>query len=735
MSLWHGKALGGTSAGPEPDLVEVRAALAILIDPALAVQIQGLPTGRFRILRSDDADGQNAAIREFANDGGTYWTLNPLPLEMVGQQDKGAHANDPVKRRWLLIDVDRIKTEEDKSLSATDAEKAKAATITDGVLTWLNEQGWPAPLIVDSGNGWHLLYRIDLPNDELSRVILGRFLKALAVKFNNEHGEIDRKVHNANRVSKLPGTWARKGPPTPERPHRMAKLMSIPPALEAVTADQIQNAERLIVGKEPIREVPAESGGSIFNGKATGKIDRAKAYVLRAVELELGKVALCSNCRNNQLNESAFSIGTLLQTGYLNRADLETRLYDAACRCKLDQDDGGPGGVRATIQSGLNAGAVRPRTLPASLFDSPAPSESAKPKYDGNVLIIYRASAVTPRAVEWLWPGRIPLGKLTTFAGVGGLGKTFVLCDIAARVSRGLTWPCEGETCPPAVTGQVLFVSGEDDPDDTLVPRLIELGADLERIVFLKTEVQDQFTLADVPTLELAIAQAGPDVRFVAIDPPTAYLGGIDDHKNAELRGLLSPLKSWAQKGRLSCVFNTHVNKGTGAKVDAMMRVMGSVAWVNAVRAAHMFARDPDDPERRLMLPMKMNLAKERKGLAYQIVEANTLAKVAWLGEVEVTATDALNRESGKPRKIIASDWLIEAFQQKREWLSDELFKAGREAGVHRDAIFEAKSRLNLPRARRVTAEDGSIAYYWWVPEDWEHFPKPNPGPLEAETY
>ena len=144
----------------------------------------------------------------------------------------------------------------------------------------------------------------------------------------------------------------------------------------------------------------------------------------------------------------------------------------------------------------------------------------AKPQRDPAARIIYRASEVTPRKVEWLWPGRIPLGKLTTFAGVGGLGKTFVLCDIAARVSRGIAWP-DGAAMTEKSIGQVVFVSGEDDPDDTLVPRLIELGADLTRVVFVKNEVQDYYTLADLETLDLAVAQAtgdGPPVRR----PPTS---------------------------------------------------------------------------------------------------------------------------------------------------------------------------------------------------------------------
>jgi hypothetical protein len=209
-------------------------------------------------------------------------------------------------------------------------------------------------------------------------------------------------------------------------------------------------------------------------------------------------------------------------------------------------------------------------------------------------------------------------------------------------------------------------------------------------------------------------------VAFVAIDPPTAYLGGVDDHKNSELRELLSPLKNWSAKHRLALVFNTHITKGSGQKVEAMMRVMGSVAWVNAVRAAHLFARDPDDEERRFFIGMKSNLAKEKKGLAYKLVETGTLARVEWMGVVDVTADQAINSGGGRTRKVVATEWLIERFKEQLEWPSDELFERGKHDGVSKNAIYEAKDRLRLPRARQVIQANGDRCFVWWVPDTWE---------------
>lgn len=326
---------------------------------------------------------------------------------------------------------------------------------------------------------------------------------------------------------------------------------------------------------------------------------------------------------------------------------------------------------------------------------------------------------IKPKKVAWLWPGRVSSNKLTTFAGVGGLGKTFVLCDVTARITAGLPWPDCGE---PAPRGRVVFVSGEDDLDDTLVPRLLSCGADVSRVHFLREEALDALHLANLTILERAVAECKGECRLIVIDPPTAYLGGVDDHKNTELRSVvLSPMKAFAKRLHVGIAFNTHVNKGSGAKVEAAMRVMGSVAWVNGVRSANIFAKDPEDPSRRLMVPLKINIGKELKGLAFRLEELpDDRARVLWLpGDVDVTADQAMNREPNRPRRVVAGEWLVEQFREKREWDSDELFKAARAANVSRNALFEAKDKLDLPRARKVTHENGSTMWVWWVPEDW----------------
>ncbi len=236
--------------------------------------------------------------------------------------------------------------------------------------------------------------------------------------------------------------------------------------------------------------------------------------------------------------------------------------------------------------------------------------------------VVTRLADVEPQAVEWLWPGRVAIGKLTLLAGDPGLGKSFVTLDMASRVSRGAAWPDDSSASQPA--GGVVLISAEDDLADTIRPRLDVHHADVSKIVALEAvtfsdalgNVRREVDLTtDLGHIECAIDAAG-DCRLVVIDPVSAFLGGTDSHKNAEVRSVLARLSDLAEQKRVAVVAVTHLRKGEGA---AIYRAMGSLAFVAAARAAWAVVKDQDDPQKRLLLPMKNNLAPDVDGLAYRI--------------------------------------------------------------------------------------------------------------------
>lgn len=266
---------------------------------------------------------------------------------------------------------------------------------------------------------------------------------------------------------------------------------------------------------------------------------------------------------------------------------------------------------------------------------------------------------VEPEPIHWLWQGRIASGKLTLFAGDPGLGKSLLTATLAAIVSKGYAWPLE-ET--PSEIGSVVLLSAEDDPADTIRPRLDAAGADCGRIYVLKA-IRDEdergehtFSLQRdlVPLRELL--STIPDCRLLVIDPISAYLDGTDSHNNSDVRGLLAPLAKLAADYDIAVVLIQHLNKSSGS--SAMYRSMGSIAFAAAARAAYIVTKDQNNPERRLVVPVKNNLAKDNTGLAYSVVEAeNGAPMIVWETEpVTMTADEALVPSESDKAKT-GTDW------------------------------------------------------------------------------
>lgn len=220
----------------------IEAALRLLIEPHQVTELRALQVVSSTYRRPHTVAGffDGAHLTEMAKQaarltrlaGGVYFTLNPLNPALLARRcnrtdvaDSGDLASDKdvVRRRWLLIDVDPVRP---AKVSATDAEKANAWEVITRVRAHLAEQQWPAPIVADSGNGYHLFYGVELPAEDKSTV--QRILKALAARFDTEQAKVDVAVYNPARICKIPGTLARKGDSTPDRPHRAGLVMEVP---------------------------------------------------------------------------------------------------------------------------------------------------------------------------------------------------------------------------------------------------------------------------------------------------------------------------------------------------------------------------------------------------------------------------------------------------------------------------------------------------------------------------
>jgi hypothetical protein len=231
------------------DVVEVRVPRA---------RNEGVISGYF-----DDFEAMAQAVRalEPRRFPGIYWTINPVLPSLLARCKNRLQARAKVTaedkhvvvRRRLLIDLDPVRPAE---ISSTAAEKEAAERRMEQVVEYLSAAGWPEPIKSDSGNGWHLLYAVELPNDDASKWLVESCLKALAARFDDSIVEVDKTVFNASRICKIYGTTARKGDDVDDRPHRTSKLVYVPALLTPVPVELLRALADQAPGRARQQPVP-----------------------------------------------------------------------------------------------------------------------------------------------------------------------------------------------------------------------------------------------------------------------------------------------------------------------------------------------------------------------------------------------------------------------------------------------------------------------------------------------
>jgi hypothetical protein len=262
------------------------------------------------------------------------------------------------------------------------------------------------------------------------------------------------------------------------------------------------------------------------------------------------------------------------------------------------------------------------------------------------------------RAIQWLWPNRFAIGKLGIIAGLPDEGKGQILCYMAAKVTgTDPLWPCNEGICPQ---GNVILLTAEDDIGDTVAPRLIAAGANLDRVEIVRM-VRDNATgrmfslITDLELLRQKIIAVG-NVQLVQIDPISAYLGvkKMDSFRTTDVRAVLGPVVELATELKVSIIGIMHFNKKTDV-TNALLRISDSLAF--GATARHVYAViDDAENKRKLFVKGKNNVARRdaNAALAYdfgarevgtdkQSGEAIWAPHIIWHPQyVDVTATEAM---------------------------------------------------------------------------------------------
>jgi hypothetical protein len=316
--------------------------------------------------------------------------------------------------------------------------------------------------------------------------------------------------------------------------------------------------------------------------------------------------------------------------------------------------------------------------------------------------------------IDWLWPGRFALGKLTLLTGEGGVGKSILTCDMAARISKGLPFP-DGSS---GVVGDSFFVGAEDGAGDTIRPRLDAAGADCRRVHLISGPKPQGEEFASAVDLSRHIDKLDrlldryPEAKLLVIDPVMDYLGEkCNSDKATDVRRVLGPLRSLAEKHRVAVIAMNHLRKSIGG--SSKNRSLGSGAFVQVCRIELRVCEDPEDEDRRLLLSVKNNLGAA-PGLAYRIESAdNGSGRAVWEdGTVEITISEVESDGGGDDRSAVeeAIEWLS-GFLSGGPVKASEAKKQSGKDGIAERTLKRAKQRL------RVTAEQKERCWWWSLPD------------------
>ena len=336
-----------------------------------------------------------------------------------------------------------------------------------------------------------------------------------------------------------------------------------------------------------------------------------------------------------------------------------------------------------------------------------------------------RGDSITLTPVSWLWRGWLARGKLHVMAGAPGCGKTTLAVNLAAIVTKGGTWP-DGTQ---AAAGDVLIWSGEDDPQDTLAPRLLAAGAAMERVHFIGGFIDDQgprsFDPAtDVYSLNRLLSETKLQPSLLIVDPLVSAVSA-DSHKNAEVRRSLAPLVDLAQHRHCAVLGISHFSKGTQGR-DPTERVTGSLAFGALARVVFAVAKIPDhEGGGRILVRSKNNLGPDTGGFrfdleSYQLQTCHGIyaTRVVWGEALAGTAREILSMaeaetdQEEKTERQEAEEWLLTLLADGPARRT-EIMKAARENGFSEATLKRASQSIGV-HIKRAGFGDGSC---WSLPD------------------
>ncbi|MBD8945840.1 MAG: hypothetical protein EGR97_00730 [Clostridiales bacterium] len=295
---------------------------------------------------------------------------------------------------------------------------------------------------------------------------------------------------------------------------------------------------------------------------------------------------------------------------------------------------------------------------------------------------------VEVESVSWLWYPFIPYGKVTIIQGDPGEGKTTLVLQIIARLTKGESIIDEKEKTPI----NVIYQTAEDGLADTIKPRLLSADADCSKVIVIDDR-DTPLTMRDV-RLEQAIVETS--AKLVVLDPIQGFLGAdVDMHRANEIRPIMKHISELAEKYKCAIILIGHMNKCSVGK--SAYRGLGSIDFQAAARSVLIVGRIKDEPEIRVVCQTKSSLAPEAKAVAFRLSEENGFE---WVGEYDVSADDLLSGTVKGTKKQAAMDFL-ENLLADGQMSQKEIIELARQKGISDKTLRNAKDELKI-KSKRV---------------------------------
>ena len=312
---------------------------------------------------------------------------------------------------------------------------------------------------------------------------------------------------------------------------------------------------------------------------------------------------------------------------------------------------------------------------------------------------------VQPTKVSWLWEPYVPVGKLALLDGDPGIGKSWVALSLAASVSRGRSFADDRRH--GSRPRSVLYVAAEDDPADTLRPRLESVDADLSRVFVMSADAvwHGEGGLGFIRRVDQHLGRTR--AQLLVIDPLHAVLGSVGATQQGSVRQFLMCLGDVAS--RRSCAVLCIRHRGKSRRQGAIHSGLGSVDFVAAARSVLLACRHPADPTRVVIAQAKSSLGPQDASHVFAIFQPG----VDWCGRLEVSADDLVSGVTSLPRSGAAE--FLRAQLENVEQASTDVFRAGRDAGFSERTLRRAKRTLRIEAVRRAQrdAPRGSGQWVW----------------------